>query len=204
MKGNIQATLELFVEKADKLRQQEFTQFIEKFGQQLQYTADPQQLIVSMVAPTETMTDAFLLTYRMFVQSRDKIGFIDPNQKVSQDLLDSSLSPQWVAEVQDVAQKVHTFLGEKPILPIEFKFVDLQGNTRTESPTRWDILETILYGDRSHATPALQKRLKNWLTTDFEDPVWKVLMMDFIDILAVTLSDIQYLAHYAQLELAVP
>ncbi len=204
MKGNIQATLELFVEKADKLRQQEFTQFLEKFGQQLRYMADPQQFTVSTVAPTETMTDAFLLTYRMFVQSRDKIGFIDPNQKVSQDLLDSSLSPQWLAEVQDVAQKVHTFLREKPTIPMVFNLIDQQGNTMSESPTRWNILETLLYGDRSHATPALRKRLKNWLTTDFEEIVRGFLMREFREILAVTLSAIQHLAHYARLELALP
>ncbi len=54
LKGNIKATLELFVEKADQLRQQEFTQFIEEFGHQLRYMADPQQLTVSTVAPTQT------------------------------------------------------------------------------------------------------------------------------------------------------
>ncbi len=203
MKEAVKATLELFVEKADKLRQQEFTQFIEEFGQQLRYTADPQQFTVSTVAPTQTMTDSFLLTYRMFVQSKDKIGFIDPNQKVSQDLLDSSLSPQWLAEVQDVAQKVHTFLREKPTIPIVFNLIDQQGNTRTESPTRWDILETLLYGDRSHTTPALRKRLKNWLTTDFEEMVRSLLMREFREILAVTLSAIQHLAHYARLELGL-
>jgi len=204
LKEAVKAILELFVEKADKLRQQEFTQFIEKFGHQLRYMADPQQLTVSTVAPTETMTDAFLLTYRMFVQSRDKIGFIDPNQKVSQDLLDSSLSPQWVAEVQYVSQKVHTFLREKPILPIEINLIDQQGNTMSESPTRWDILETLLYGDRSHATPTLRKRLKNWLSTPYKELVWELLMMNFINILAVTLSAIQYLAHYARIELGLP
>ena len=165
--------------------------------------ADPQQLTVSTVAPTETMTDSFLLTYRMFVQWSEHMRFIDPTKAISEELLDSSLSPQWLAEVQDVAQKVHEFLGEKPILPIEFNLIDQQGNTRTESPTRWDILETLLYGDRSHTTPALRKRLKNWLTTDFEEMVRSLLMREFREILAVTLSAIQHLAHYARLELGL-
>lgn len=204
MKEAVKAVLELFVEKADKLRQQEFTQFIEEFGQQLRYMADPQQFTVSTVAPTETMTDSFLLTYRMFVQRSDHMCFIDPTKAISEELLDASLSPQWLAEVQDVAQKVHTFLREKPILPIEFNLIDQQGNTRTESPTRWDILETLLYGDRSHASPVQRKRLKNWLSTPCKEQVWELLMMEFINILAVPLSDIQYLAHYARLELGLP
>jgi len=204
LKETVKATLELFVEKADKLRQQEFTQFIEEFGQQLRYTADPQQFTVSTVAPTQTMTDSFLLTYRMFVQESEHMRILHPNKPISSNILDSSLSPQWLAEVQDVAQKVHTFLREKPTIPIVFNLIDKQGNTRTESPTRWDILETLLYGDRSHATPALRKRLKNWLTTDFEEMVRGFLMREFREILAVTLNAIQHLAHYARLELALP
>jgi len=138
LKGNIKATLELFVEKADELKAEDFTQFLQEFGHQLSYqlTADPQQLTVSTVAPTQTMHKSFLLTYRMFVHSRDKIGFIDPNQRVSQDLSDCSLSPQWLEEVQDVAKKIRQFLLEKPHMPIEFILVDLQGNRRTDSPTR--------------------------------------------------------------------
>lgn len=204
MKGNIQATLELFVEKADKLRQQEFTQFIEEFGQQLRYMADPQQFTVSTVAPTQTMTDSFLLTYRMFVQGSENMRFIDPIKPISSDIMDASLSPQLLAEVQDVAQKVHTFLREKPTIPIVFNLIDQQGNTRTESPTRWNILETLLYGDRSHASPAQRKRLKNWLSTPFKEQVWELLMMEFRNILVVTLSAIQHLAHYARIELGLP
>jgi hypothetical protein len=204
VKGNIQATLELFVEKADQLRQQEFTQFIEEFGHQLRYMADPQQLTMSTVSPTQTMTDSFLLTYRMFVQGSEHMRFIDPSKAISEELLDASLSRQWVAEVQDVTQKVHTFLREKPTIPMVFNLIDQQGNTRTEYPSRWDILETLLYGDRSHATPALRKRLKNWLTTPFKEQVWELLMMEFRNILAVTLSAIQHLAHYARIELGLP
>ncbi len=140
----------------------------------------------------------------MFVQESEHMRILHPNKPISSNILDSSLSPQWLAEVQDVAQKVHTFLREKPTIPIVFNLIDKQGNTRTESPTRWDILETLLYGDRSHATPALRKRLKNWLTTDFEEMVRGFLMREFREILAVTLNAIQHLAHYARLELALP
>lgn len=204
MKGNIKATLELFVEKADELKEEDFTQFLQEYGQQLtyQYTADPQQLTISTVAPTQTMHKSFLLTYRMFVQGSENMRFIDPNKPVSSDLLDSSLSPQWTAQVQDIAQKIHQFLLEKPPVQIDVKLIDPQGNMRTESLTRWDILETLLYGDYSHATQ--RKRLKNWLSAPFKEMVWELLMMEFRDILAVTLNAIQYLAHYARIELAVP
>jgi hypothetical protein len=204
LKGNIKVTLELFVEKADELKAEDFTRFIEEFGQQwsFQYTADPQQLTMSTVAPTQTMHKSFLLTYRMFVQGSENMRFIDPNKKVSQDLLDSSLSPQWLEQVQDVAQIIHLFLLEKPPGRIEINLIDQQGNMRTESLTRWDILETLLYGDYSHATQ--RERLKNWLSPPFEPMVRGFLMMEFRDILAYTLGGILHLAHYARIELAIP
>ena len=204
MKRNIKATLELFVEKADELKAEDFTRFLQEFGQQLtyQYTANPQQLTMSTVAPTQTMHKSFLLTYRMFVQGSEHMRFIDPNKPVSSDLLDSSLSHQWLAQVQDVAQKIHQFLREKPSGQIEITLIDPQGNVRTESLTRWDILETLLYGDYSHATQ--RERLKNWLSTSFASMAKEFLMMEFRNILAVTLAGIQHLAHYARLELALP
>ncbi len=204
LKGNIKATLELFVEKTDELKEEDFTQFLQEFGQQLtyQYTADPQQLTMSTVAPTQTMHKSFLLTYRMFVQGSEHMRFIDPNKPVSSDLLDSSLSPQWLAQVQDVAQKIRLFLLEKPPGQIEINLIDQQGNIKTESLTRWDILETLLYGEYSHASQ--RERLRNWLSTPFADMVRGLLMMEFRNILVYTLGGIQHLAHYARIELALP
>ncbi len=201
MNQSIKVTLELFVEKADELTQEDFTQFLEEFGHQLsyQYTANPQQLTVTTIAPTETMNKSFLLTYRMFVQGSEQMRFIDPTKHISPDLLDPSLSSQWLEKVQDVAQKIHTYLREKPDGQMQFNLIDPQGNIRTEIPTRWDILETFLYGDYSHVSQ--RERLKNWLSTPFQQMVRSFLMMEFRNILIITLSGIRYLAHHARIEL---
>ena len=76
MKAHIKATLELLVEKADELKEEDFTRFLQEFGQQLSYhyTADTQQITVSTTAPTQTMHKSFLLTYRMFVQGSEHMG----------------------------------------------------------------------------------------------------------------------------------
>jgi hypothetical protein len=113
LKEPTKAILELFVEKADELAKEDFTRFLEEFGHQLSYhftVADPQQLTMSTVAPTQTMHKSFLLTYRMFVQVRDNIGFIDPDQKISIALLDPSF-PR-------VAQRgVYCFPSSSPSFP---------------------------------------------------------------------------------------
>jgi len=204
VKEQIKDILELFVEKADKLTQEEFTQFIQEFGQQLryQYLADPQQFTVCTIAPSQTMTNSFLLTYRMFVQANEHMRLLDPTRSISNELLDTSLSPQWLEQVQDVAQKIHAFLREKPTIQIAFNLIDQQGNTRTEIPTRWDILDTLLYGEFAHSTQ--RKRLKNWLSTPFKERVWEFLMVEFRNILAVTLTGIKHLAHFARIELSLP
>ena len=113
-----------------------------------------------------------------------------------------SLSPQWLEQVQDVAEKIHTFLRKKPTGQIEIKLINQQGNTQTEFLTRWDILETLLYGDYSHATQ--RERLNNWLSTPFAEMVKGFLMRDLRDILASTLGGILHLAHYARMELGLP
>lgn len=204
MKASIKATLELFVEKAHELQEEDFTRFLAEFGQQLtyQYTADPEQLMVSTVAPTQTMHKSFLLTYRMFVQRSEHMRFIDPTRNVSPELLDPSLSPQWREQMQGVAEQTHRFLLEQPTGRIEIKLIDPQGNVKTESLRRWDILETLLYGDYSHVTQ--RERLHNWLSGPFAPMTRGVLMMEFGGILAQTLQAILYLAQYAQMELALP
>lgn len=204
LKQATKAALELFVEKADELRKEDFTQFLEEFGHQLsyQYTADPQQLTVSTVAPTQTMHKSFLLTYRMFVQESEHMRLINPTKPISSQLTDASLSPQWLEQAQDVAQKIDTFLREKPSGQMQINLNDPQGNTRTEIPTRWDILETLLYGEYAHSSQ--RQRLNNWLSTPFAEMVRGYLMMEFRDILAYTLGGILHLAHYARIELGLP
>src|SRR5258708_11127714 len=100
---------------------------------------------MTTVAPSQTMLKSFLLSYRMFVQASEHMRLIDPTKKISPELLDSSLSPQWLEQIQDVAQKIHLFLLEKPTGQINFNLIDQQGNTRTENPTRCDVLDTLLY-----------------------------------------------------------
>lgn len=183
--------------------QGEFTEFMVKFGQQLSYHATPEQINVSTVAPTETMNDAFLLTYRFFLQANEPICFINPNQEISPRLTDPSLSPQWREEVQDVAQKIHAYLREEPhFMPIQVNLCDQQGNIRTENLTRWDILETILYGDAAHSSK--RKRLNSWLSTPFAPLVEAFLMGEFRAILVCTLDGIQHLADCARIELDLP
>jgi hypothetical protein len=98
LKEPIKAILQLFFEKAEELTKEEFTHFIKEFGQQMSYhyTATSHQLTTSTVAPPQTMHKSFLLTYRMFVQGSEQMRFIDPTKRVSPELLDTSLSPQWL------------------------------------------------------------------------------------------------------------
>jgi hypothetical protein len=165
-------------------------------------TAKDQQVTVSTVAPTQTMQKSFLLTYRMFCQGSEHIRLIDPNKPISPELLDPSLSQQWLGQVQDVAQKLHAYLRELPSGQITFNLVDPNGNVKVETPTRWEVLEVLLYGYFSHVTQ--RKRLNNWLSTPFRPLVEGMLMAEFRDILLRTLRAILHLAHYARIELGLP
>lgn len=203
MNPQAKLTLELFVEKAEELTQEEFTLFLQEFGHHLsyQYVSESQEFTVSTLAPTETMHKSFILTYRMFVQGNEGMRLLDPTKLVSPILLDASLSSQWRDEVQAVASKIHGFLLDQPTMPIAINLVDGQGKQATENLTRWDILDTLIYGLYAHSTK--RKRLQNWLSTPFADRFRPLLMMEFRDILVYTLRGIHHLAGYARTELGL-
>ena len=161
----VKTTLTLFVEKAEELTQEEFTLFLQEFGHHLRYlyTSESQELAVSTIAPTETMSKSFILTYRMFIQANEELRLLDPTKPVSSKLLDASLSSEWRDQVQDVAGKIHAYLLQQPMMPITINMVDEQKNKTTEVLTRWDILDTLIYGQYAHMTK--RKRLQNWLST---------------------------------------
>lgn len=201
LNSNPKEVLALFIEKAEELTQEEFTAFLQEYGHRLsyQYTSESQNIIVSEVAPTETMNKSFILTYRMFIQANEGLRLLDPTKPVSPLLLDASLSVEWKDQVQDVAGKIHAYLLEQPTMQIHINLVDGRGNQTTEVLTRWDILDTLIYGQYAHTTK--QKRLQNWLSTPFASMAKGMLMMELRESMIVTLRGIHHLVPYARKEL---
>ena len=203
LNSNPKEVLALFVEKAEELRQEEFVAFLQESGHQFSYrfTSESQNIVVSEVAPTETMNKSFILTYRMFIQANEGLRLLDPTKPISSVLLDASLSTEWKDQLQDVAGKIHAYLLDQPKWPIDITLVDEHGSQTTEVLTRWDILDTFVYGQYAHTTK--QKRLRNWLSTPFASTVRGMLMMELRNIMIFTLRGIHHLVPYAQKELDV-
>lgn len=201
MNDSVRDVLELFVAKAGELTNEEFTRFMQEFGNTLtyQYTANPQQIMVRTIAPTETMNKSFLLTYRMFVQGSEHMRFLDPTKEVSPDLVNPSLSVEWLNQIHMVSNAIHAYLLDAPTMPITINLVDPQGNVTSESLRRWDILETVLYGDYAHVSQ--RKRLQAWLSGPFGSMFQEFLMLEFREILMTTLHAIHYLADCARQEI---
>lgn len=199
----VKTTLALFIEKAEELTQEEFTVFLREFGHRLnyQYTSESQELTVSTLAPTETMNKSFILTYRMFIQANEGIGLLNPTRPISPILLDASLSSEWRDQVQDVAGKIHAHLLQQPMVQINVKLVDEQGSQTTEVLTRWDILDTLIYGQYAHTTK--RKRLQNWLSTPYAEVFREMPMVEFRNIVVFTLGGIHHLVPYARKELEI-
>jgi len=133
----------------------------------------------------------FLLTFRMFIQRRDRIALYvsdqgSPKRPELLDLADMSDSwyeklgqaYKWVADALTIAPPNLIYDG-KPI-------------------TRWEVLETLLYGDLAHMNPAKRKTFKQW--QDKPD-LFGNLQFEFVGILAFMFDQILVVAEESKQEL---
>lgn len=213
MEKEIKEILELFVRKANQLMEEEFTIFILKHGNSLNIKGTGNSLNISEIKPTSTMENSFILTYRMFVQPQDRMNFIQP-RKISSLLYgelpslkdkrfppkyDPSLSKEWLDKLDEVIGSLWPTLEARPYINFNIQQVNIKGDLiSSDTPTRWEILETYLFGDRSHVNREKEKRLATWHT----NPMMKGLIeLEFRNTLMETLRAIRYLSFQAQKEL---
>ncbi len=154
MKTETKEVLEHFVEKAKKLEeyspdkiQIRFTSFPNEENQSLEVIGQDQQKI-----------DAFLLTFRMFIQSGDMISLNNLNNNI---VNDPDISPKWRDEFKILYEEYHSYLKSYPsvkVLP--------QGDF---FPTRGEIMKTVLYGNLGHLKlkSIQRKRFKEWMKLPF-------------------------------------
>lgn len=140
--------LELFNEKAAKLERSRFFRrmlrkgvtYRVRFGHQRRTRAKHD-------APNGEVVDAFVLTYRWFVQDSDgvsirRIARLYKRLPVSRELRKDITAARWA---------IRRLLSQKTQITVK-------GHT----PTRREVCETFLYGDLAHANPAKRARMVDW------------------------------------------
>lgn len=145
MKIDSKTTLQLYIEKANRLKSYSFIEAAEKLKLRL-----PSNGKLEVVGPTIEQIDAFTHTFRFFYRDRDGISF----RKLAENLLsDPGLSNHWKDNFIKFREELNTYLDQYPRIKI------LPENVTP--PTRREIIDIFLYGDISHISQ--QAKLKEWL-----------------------------------------
>jgi len=143
--------------------------------------------------------DGFLVTFRMFVQPRDRIALYplardSQRQPIPQkpELLDlPGLSLDWHEKVEQAYKLVDDFLAIAP------PYLIYNG----ESITRRKILETFLYGDNVHVNDPERDTFNEWRRLrDF----FGKLQLEFLAILGFMFRQILEVAEASKQELGLP
>lgn len=148
MKQQIRETLETFIEKAHKLKSFKFEEHVKSVGLgfRVYRTDETEGWITEFGQADEKERDAFLLTFRLFVQHNEPISFHG-----LRNLLNSSeLSDDWRKKVGAAVQAYFDYYDKFP-----GDIQDLWG----KRPTHGEILDTVLYGGVGHT--GLNERYKH-------------------------------------------
>ena len=192
-------TLELFVEKAERL-----AKYVRENHARNSIVVNPGGLIgVFRHAEDEewqiaSTLDGFLVTFRMFVQPRDRIALYSlvrdsQRQPIPQKpkLLDlPGLSPKWYEKVERAYQLVDLTLSIAP--------PNLMYNG--EPITRRKILETFLYGDNVHVNAPDRETFNEWRRNS---DLFGELKFEFVTILGFMFARIVGVAEACKQELSL-
>lgn len=191
MEETTKKTLELLLEKAYKLRFLRFTKFIESSSLSVGYSwqASDQQLRFNWNFPDEEEIEAFILTFRFFVQERESISFRTLNKNHASD---PELSDNWKEAFTSARKFFNEYLDAFPRLRVM-----INGSV----PTRRDILFTFLYGELAHAEPKYRQQYEVWK----QSPIALLcLKWEFLNTLCHSLDVIFHVAYFTEQELGLP
>jgi hypothetical protein len=159
----IKNALSLFNDKADKLFRLSFvkTMFETQTGVTLSWKAKEDGSYSEMHerrGPEEEAIDAFVLTFRYFIQDNEESSFRKMAGHYENLPLDISFKNQYDA----MRAEVNTFLDSQP----EFR---LEHNSKGYS--RREIMEVFIYGGLSHASPAKKAVYDVWMQSPLMRPL---------------------------------
>lgn len=192
-------TLELFVEKAERL-----AKYVRENDAHNSIVVNPGGLMGVFRNSEEeewqvaSTLDGFLVTFRMFVQPGDRIALYSLERDSQRQpkrqkpkLLDLvGLSPDWYQKVEQAYHLIDVFLASAP--------EKLMYNG--EPITRRKVLETFLYGDNVHVNDTHRETFNQWRR--FPD-LFGELQLEFVTILGFMFGQILEVAKACKHELSL-
>ena len=173
-------TLKLFNEKAEKLENLSFTKIV-LFENQSNVSISAkagERVNVKRKGPDEESIDAFVLTFRFFIQNNEKSSF-ENLEKIYEKL---PIPQQKKDLFKSARKKVNEFLDSNQTV-LQFKINNKYLSER-------HILDIFIYGGLSHAKEKKKKEYDMWMSDSMLKPL---IENEFVYILGVILQYILYI-----------
>lgn len=204
MRDATRDALKLFVKKAKKLLSGGFVTFLQEHGgTSLQYTYKKDAgVTIEHIHPDDDAIDAFVLTFRFFIQENERISFRWLANNV---LDDDGLSEQWKQEFVKVRDSLNTFLDSNTYINERFVERMMDGENVIERVvseqfiTHRELMLTFVYGGLAHANQSREQTYERWEKNTLAFPVMQKL---FDDVLVHVLQHIDYVRWLSEQELA--
>jgi len=177
------AALELFNEKAKKLLQQNFIKELTdaKTGILLSFDKKDDaslETVVTRRGPSQETIDAFVLTFRFFIQNNESTSLSN-----IANIYENSITDLFTKNLFITARNViNEFLDSPSKLGLSQNGV---------APTNREIMKTFVYGELAHSDEEKSKKYKEWMSVSRLAPVFDAA---FVFILAEFINVIYYIA----------
>jgi len=150
------ASLKLFNEKAFKLQQSTFLQSIIADPPGLKLSGEKKRdgsfsMSAEALGPTQDSTEAFVLTFRFFIQDNEVTSLHNMAR-----LYERSSLPQELRDRFHSARAAINDLLDRPNL------INISHNG--ETPTNRSVLNVFVYGGLAHANPEAYRLYKDWMS----------------------------------------
>lgn len=167
--------LRLFNEKADKLENLEFVRSIrsQKFGYTISFDVG-REFKVERHGPSDEAVDAFVLTYRFFVQDNELTSF----RRMADLYATLPVETPWKEGAQNTRRDLNAFLDGLTQMIVGGHHI-----------TRRELHDVFLYGNLAHANKAKTDQFEEWAKRDGLIPI---LQTEFIEILAEVFETIRW------------
>lgn len=186
MREYTRRTLTAIAEKAHKLKSFKFDEHVRSVGLGWRTTRVENGWFVEFDLPKEEKRDAFLLTFRMFIQQNEPISF----HKLNKIINDPEVSEELKSGLRKARQSYIKYIDGYPE-----NIQDIWG----ERPTRGEILKVVLYGDLAHTKDvALRHKYEDWTRDEIRK---SVLLQAFTRTIVNILELIDFIAELSEQEL---
>ena len=183
------ATLNLFVEKVERLEQSSLLRALLERGSKVtvKWSAQDSQLRVAHTAPTQDEVDAFVLTLRLFRQNNDRISLNNVGKLYESLPISAELKKHYEMHRANLNEflDAHTFIA-------------IDG----DRPTKREVFETVLYGHLAHLELPKQERYRKWMVNPVAGSMIEFEFVGVLDMFRRTLSVMAEIHRRALKELA--